>query len=105
MANQITKLKTPCLPKFCMLGIYPSEFINKKSDHTLIDLCLLQAKRAIAIGWENVNKPSINQYIQDLSTCVAMEKLTYITKRKLEVFDNIWGSFMEFLNQKVGNNQ
>ena len=46
----------------------------------------------------------MNTYIKDLSACVALETLTYI-KGKLEVFENIWGSFMEFLKKNVGNDQ
>ena len=79
MINQITKLNIPCQPKLCILGIYPKDFASKKSERALIDLCLLQAKRAIAMEWKHVNKPSINKYLKDLSACVALEKLTYIT--------------------------
>ncbi len=86
MVSQITKLKTPCSPKWCILGIYPNDFITKKNDRTLTDLCLLQAKREIAIGWKNVYKSSMNQYIKDPSSCIAMEKLTYISKGKTSSF-------------------
>lgn len=70
------------------------------SDRALIDVCLSQAT-----GWKNVNKQSMNQFIKDPSTCVAMEKLTYITKGKLAVSENIWGDFMECLKQNVSNDQ
>lgn len=44
-------------------------------------LKVVQAETARARGWEN--EPSVNQYINDLSSCVPMEKLTYITEGKL----------------------
>lgn len=46
-----------------LLVIYPSDFTTK-SYRALIGLCLIKAKRE-AKGWENVNKPSMNQYIKD----------------------------------------
>lgn len=52
MVHYITKLKIPCLPKLCVLGIYPGQCITKKNDLTLIDLCLLQVKRLIAVEWK-----------------------------------------------------
>jgi len=47
----------------------------------------------------------MNKYNKDLSAGVALEKLIYITKGKLAVFENIWVSFIDFLKKNVGNDQ
>lgn len=43
--------------------------------------------------------------VESVSTCVAVEKLTYLTIGKLWVSENICRSIMEFLKQNVGNDQ
>lgn len=52
----------------------------------LTDLCLLQAKRAIGTWWKMMNKLRAIQHVQDLTSCVTMEKLPYIPTGRLGFF-------------------
>ncbi len=39
-----------------------------------------------------------------MSCCLAMEKITYVLKRKLSSFENIWTPFISFIsNSDFGN--
>lgn len=49
----------------------------------LIDLCVLQAKRAIGTWWKMMNKLHLNEHVQDLTSCV---KLPYIPTGRLGFF-------------------
>lgn len=74
---------------------------------TALDLCLLLAKRVIALSWRSTSKPKFTHWIKEMSTTLPMEKITYIIKGKLSLFQNIWGPFMEYLESvdlsNVGN--
>lgn len=97
--KDITGLEIPQNPKLIVLGVYPENFDTQKNQRALIDICLLQARRMIALSWKSIDAPSLSQYIRGLSSCVAMERLTYIVKKKLEMFETIWGPFMKFLDR------
>lgn len=40
---------------------------------------------------------------QSLSSCLAMEKLTYATKSHLHIFQKIWGCLMYYLENESQN--
>lgn len=48
----------------------------------MLIFCLLQAKLTVARHWKNIEIPSFKQWLQELSNCLALEKLTYIVKGK-----------------------
>lgn len=47
MINKILTKKLPLDPKFCLLGHYSKTPTLKQKEITLIDMCILQAKRII----------------------------------------------------------
>lgn len=87
----------PLHPKLFILGIYPTTPIIQTKKKALINMCLLQAKRLIALSWKNLNGPHIGQWLRGMSSCLSMEKITYILKGKREAFDSIWEPFIHFL--------
>ena len=68
-------------------------------------MCILQAKRIIALNWKSVDGPRIGMWVKEMASNMSMEKIMYIVRRKPNVFDNIWGPFRYFLrhNTNVGN--
>ena len=60
-------------------------------------MCSLQAKHCIAISWKSMEVPSVNAWSKTLSNTLAMEKLTYATKGKLQSFYKVWEQFTDFL--------
>ena len=65
----------------------------------MVDLCLLQARRSIALCWKNVNAPTIGFWLRNLTTSLAHEKLTYVIRKKPAVFYKIWERFLNFVRQ------
>lgn len=55
------------------------------------------SKRLIALYWKDTSFPPISHWLNELSLCLALEKLTYSTKQKLCEFYKIWGLFLQFL--------
>ena len=49
--------------------------------------------------------PRIGMWVKEMASNMSMENITYIVRRKQNVFDNIWGPFRYFLRQNtnVGN--
>ena len=99
--NIISKLTENVIPvevKICLLHIYPENFPLTVKQCKLIIFCLLQAKRVIAFKWKEIQRPTLGQWITELSSNLALEKLTYVARGKLEDFNKMWSSFLTFVN-------
>ena len=100
---QITSCPIPLCPKLCILGIYPVDCSLSCKERKMVDFCLLQAKRSIALCWKNVGCPSFDYWLTNLSSSLALEKLTYIVRKKASEFYDIWKMFLELI--KNGNTE
>lgn len=61
---------------------------------------ILQAKRVIALTWKNIGKPSITQRFKEVSLCLPLEKITCTLKDKQEIFQKIWGCYIQYIKNK-----
>lgn len=68
----------------------------------LIDFSLLQAKRVIGLKWKETQGPTSAQWITQLSSNWALEKLSYMAKGKIEDFKEIWSSFLNLMKNFNG---
>lgn len=98
LISRLTECKIPLEPKLCLLHIYPKEFVASVKKRKLIDFCLLQAKRVIALKWKDVQSPVPALWLKEMSSHLALEKLTYILKGKTEEFKDIWTPFLHFMD-------
>ena len=57
---RVTAIDIPLDAKFCILGIYPDQFVPSLKAVPLINICLLQARRVIALRWKNTDGPTCN---------------------------------------------
>lgn len=102
--SQMVFVNLPMKPEIFVLGIIPENIIDHGSTRKLVDISILQAKRLISLYWKKVEKPSIVQWINNMSFCLAMEKITYILKGKTSLFEKIWTPFISFIsNSNFGN--
>lgn len=97
MISHVTKKVVPLDAKLCILGIYPDDFAPGRKAAPMIDLPLLQARRVIALRWKSLDSPTPGMWLWELASCLALEKLTYVAKGKLNKFTEIWDTFMQFL--------
>ena len=44
--------------------------------------------------------PSVKLWLKEIATYLALERLTYIGKRKQRKFDKVWKPFLEFLEDE-----
>ncbi len=56
-----------------------------------------QARRSIALCWKNTKCPTIGLWLKNLISCLALEKLTYVIRKKPSEFDVIWKVFLNFV--------
>ena len=56
----------------------------------ILDFGLLHVRRTIDLNWTNMEAPSIELWIKELSEYIGLERLTYITKGKTEEFVQLW---------------
>lgn len=91
----MTEENVPCDPK-----IWPVNFVVNTNKRKLTDFSLLQAKRAIALKWKEIQGPSSILWIKEMTNNLAMEKLTCAVKGKLKDFYNIWTPFLRYCNQE-----
>lgn len=83
-------------PKMFLLGLYPDGHNLQLYEQIFINICLLQAKRVIALTWKKLGKPSVAQWFRELSLCLPLEKITYILKDKQDLFQKVWGCFIQY---------
>uniref|UniRef100_A0A3B3YM34 Reverse transcriptase domain-containing protein n=1 Tax=Poecilia mexicana TaxID=48701 RepID=A0A3B3YM34_9TELE len=95
--SRLIEQDVPMDSKLCLLHIFPDGFKGPTKRQKLVTFCLLQAKHLIALKWRNTERPKINEWIKLLSNNLAMEKLTYLTKGKLEDFKDIWFPFLHLV--------
>lgn len=58
------------------------------SKNRLIDMCILQAKRIIALIGKNWM--SQEKWVTEITSNMSMEKITYSVKKKQNVFETVW---------------
>ena len=95
--SQIISEDIPICPQLCILGIFPDNFKVNGKKKSMIIYSLLQAKHTIALFWKNPDRPDIKQWYRELSSCLALEKLTFAIKGKSAIFQEIWGQFIHFM--------
>ncbi len=97
LVSKLTESVIPVEAKICLLHTYPDDFPASIKKQKLINFCLLQAKRVIALKWKDTMGPSSSQWIKEMSCSLALEKLTYIVRDKVGDFYNMWTPFLHFI--------
>ena len=90
MFEKILFKKLPLDPKLYILGLYPRGLALKKEEIKFVDMGILQAKRTIAFGWKDMNRPRIGAWLKQMSSSMSMEKLTYIVRKKADMFETFY---------------
>lgn len=103
MINKMTSINLPLTAKIFVLHLYPPEMPLRRREYAFLDMCLLQAKRLIALFWKKVHAPHVNDWLKEMATNMIMEKITYIVKGKCKKFEEIWYPFLSFLEEGGGN--
>ena len=57
LISKLTEKVVPVEAKICLLHIYPENFSVTVKKRKLINFCLLQAKRVIALKWTEIQGP------------------------------------------------
>ncbi len=83
----------PRSPVLCVLSMYEDKCSLPTKERKLVDLCLLQARRSIALCWKNTNRPTIELWLKNVISCLALEKLTYVIRKKPSELFDIWKVF------------
>ena len=94
--QKIISMRVELDPKLFLLGIYPEGHRMERCDIVFFNLCLLQARRTIALSWKSSGKPSIAVWFREMTLCLPLEKIYYLIKDKLEMFEKIWGKFIQY---------
>lgn len=94
-AQEILSVRLELEPRLFLLGLYPEGHRIKKK--MFKNICSLQAKRTVALSWKNSGKPAIAVWFMELSSCLPLERISCILKSRQEVFQNIWGCFIDYM--------
>lgn len=71
MIGKLTEENIPLAPKMFSVNLE----VNARK-HKLIDFTFLQAERAIALKWKETQAPFPNKWFKELTSNLALEKLT-----------------------------
>lgn len=97
--SQFTTTPISLSPTICILGIDDDNYSLPNKEKKLVDLCLLQARRSIALCWKDISCPSLGLWLKNLISSLALEKLTYVIKGKSSEFYEIWDMFLRFVKE------
>lgn len=100
---QMVSVNLPMNPEMFILGIFPDNIVHCSSTRKLIDV-YTSSKASNSYELEKVERPSVVQWINNMSLCLSMEKITYILKGKLSLFENIWKPFISFISNSGFSN-
>ena len=92
--SQITSTLIPLNPKLCVVGVYPVNCSLANREKKMVDLCLLQARWSIALCWKNTNGPTLCFWLRNLTSSLALERLTYIIGKKTSEFKRHLGKIL-----------
>jgi len=95
--EKIISKSIPMDPALFILGFYPKGHKYKKSERILIDMCLLHARRSIAMFWKNTSRPTVRYWVRQMLTTFPLERVTYIRKGRQDIFERIWEPFIVFV--------
>lgn len=84
-------------PALFLLSLYPVKHKFGESDCTFIDIGLVTAKRCVAQAWIYIHRHTVNQWLKQMLGSLPLETITYILKTKQHLFENIWGTFMDYM--------
>ena len=91
----------PTDPKLCILNIYPVHFVITNDEKPLISMCLLEAKRCNARSWKKPTVCGVSEWLNGVTSYLALEKISYFTKNSIDRFWSIWrGFFYNFLENE-----
>lgn len=96
--EKIISKNIPMDPAFFLLGLYPKGHKYNKSERILIDMCLLHAKRSIAMFWKKISRPSVTYWVKQMLATFPLERVTYIQKGRQDMFEELWKPFNMFAN-------
>lgn len=96
----ILSINIPVDSKMILLHLYPTNLKLRTRECKFIDFAILQAKRLIALNWKKISAPTIGAWINTMAQCMSMERITYILKNKLDVYEGIWRPFKDFMNHR-----
>lgn len=99
LLSQIIGKVIPLDPGLCILNIYPKDFLPIANTRVLLDFGLLEAKRCIAKCWKETKMYGLSQWLNGLTSILTMEKITYMSRNKLDKFWKIWSVFYNFLEK------
>lgn len=87
-------------PALFILGSYPTGHKYTLYERILMDLCLLYAKKSIALFWKKTSRPTVAFWIWQMLTALPMEKITYIQRGKPDLFWKVWEQFILFVKDQ-----
>lgn len=97
MIDKILSIKVPMEPKIIILGLYPPDLHWRREESKFITMSILQAKRLLGLYWKKTERPSMGTWIKKMVQCMLLEKITYILRGKLNLYEKIWGPLINYL--------
>lgn len=92
MINTVKTILATNIPldaKMILLHLYPQNLKLTLCQMKFLDFSVLQAKRLISRHWKQVEPPTMGAWVNSLAERMAMERITYFLKNKLDVYKRL----------------
>lgn len=95
--EKILKLQLPFTFEVLYLGKEIQQ-VTRPGEKYLFRIMLVSAKKAITRKWLNKDVPGINEWIEVMLDVYRLEKLTFLTRFKTDLFKNYWKGGVDFVS-------
>ena len=94
--SDVVESEIPADPRIWILGDISLVNVNFHKKY-LISLAGTAGKKIILVNWKADNCPSQRHWLNELTSYCTPEKILYNVRRRPEMFNKIWGSFLNAL--------
>lgn len=100
--NTMSKiLDTTLIPDPLLIILGTSELFKDltTTQQQFLSYCIITAKKLILLTWKGPAVPNSCAWLRDLTNTLHLERIRYILKDKLSLFQKIWQPFISFLQK------
>lgn len=93
--SRVLKVKLDPNPLTALFGVMGGEKKLTTTKQHILSFASLLARRAILLRWRDTLPPTHTQWLEDIMSCLKLEKIRHSLQHSNEKFQKVWGPFLK----------
>lgn len=93
--SRVLKVKLEPNPLTALFGVMGGEKKLTTAKQRILSFASLLARRAILLRWKDTLPPTHAQWLEDIMSCLKLEKIRHSLQHSNEKFQKVWGPFLK----------